>query len=232
MKRGLTAFFTLIAAIIACTGTPGAMQIVDPPIYVCPTPPPVVPTPYPTIPSPPGYPTLVPLPTALPPPTATPYIIRPPQDFYVGDAILAGATGSSIRARFRLLNVRVLSASPRSVALWELEVTNVGSVPYELFPAMLMFVATVTTASGEVEGVWGASRAAYTAAGLPMTYEVASLAPGETRTFTLAAFIPAGIPKRLVYLLDPTRRISGTPYPGTNPLTWINQPNPVCHTES
>lgn len=218
-----------LAASLACVGTPAAMQITDAPVFTCPTPVPIVPTPYPTFPAIPGYPTLVPLPTPLPPPTVTPYVIHPPDDFYVGDAIYAGDATTPLRARFRLLAVQMTAAPPRTLVTWTLEVINVGSVEYDVFPAAQMFIATITTASGESEGVWGVSSAAFRAAGISTGDEAVALIPGDQQTFTLAAFIPEGAaPRRFTYLLDPTTRVPGTPYPGSNPLTWVNESNPKC----
>ena len=260
---------------LACSGTTAAMQILDQPVYVCPTAAPVIPTPFPTFPPIPGLPTWVPLPTPIPPPSPTPYVIRPPQDFYVGDAVFTGAFRSSVNARFRLLNVRTLPASaaidgtprriavwdlevihrdfrssvsarfrllnvrtlpasaaidgtPRRIAVWDLEVRNVGRADYDLLPAWQMYVSTVTTGRGDEAGIWGASRDAAAEAGIALVYEAITLPPGATRTFSLAAYIPNGTPKRLTYMLDPTTRESGARQPGSNPLIWINATNPSC----
>ena len=210
------------------------MQILDQPVYVCPTAAPVIPTPFPTFPPIPGLPTWVPLPTPIPPPSPTPYVIRPPQDFYVGDAVFTGDFRSSVSARFRLLNVRTLPASaaidgtPRRIAVWDLEVRNVGRADYDLLPAWQMYVSTVTTGRGDEAGIWGASRDAAAEAGIALVYEAITLPPGATRTFSLAAYIPDGTPKRLTYMLDPTTRESGARQPGSNPLIWINATNPSC----
>ena len=80
--------------------------------------------------------------------------------------------------------------------------------PVTGIPAWQMYVATVATASGDLEGIWGASRAAAAEAGLTTPLEALTLAAGETRTFPLAAYIPAGSPLRFAYALDPTTRPS------------------------
>ncbi len=78
--RFLTAAVAIISAMLACGTT-----VLQTAYYVCPTPVPtaVIPQPTPL----PGTP--LPLPTLLPLPP-TPYVITPPQDFYVGDADHAG----------------------------------------------------------------------------------------------------------------------------------------------
>lgn len=269
----------LSLAALACAGTPSAMQILDEPVYVCPT---AIPwatdTPAPTVVHPPivfppsGWVTQTPVPGCLwngflcatntpgpggiyttpsyavlgvtstprptntPYPTPTPFVIRPPQSFFVGDAIYTGGFVSSLSVRLRLLNVVSLAASPaadgslRSIARWEIEIRNVGSAPYEVFPAWQMYVAAVMTPSGELEGIWGASRDAVAEAGLSTPLEAVTLAPGETRLFALAAYIPAGTAQRFAYALDPTTRpVPATPgMPGTNVMVWTNSINTIC----
>ena len=245
----------LCLAVLACTGTPSAMRILDQPVYVCPTAAPrPTDTPLPTSVQPPvivppsAWATLTrvpgclwngrvcatntpvfggiyltpaatrpgatstPRPTTTPYPTATAFVMRPPQDFFVGDAIYTGGFVSTINVRLRLLSPLSLPASPapdgsaRTIARWDIEIRNVGAAPYEVFPAWQMYVSTVATASGDLEGIWGASRAAAAEAGLTTPLEAVTLAPGETRTFPLAAYIPAGSPRRFAYALDPTTR--------------------------
>lgn len=266
-------------AALACTGTPSAMQILDEPVYVCPTatpratdtpmhtsaqPPIVIPpsgwatltpapgctwngtvcatnTPYPGgVYTTPGYSipgaTSTPRPTTTPFPTPTPFVMRPPQDFFVGDAIYTGGFVSGVNARLRLLNVVTLTASaapdgsPRSIVRWEIEIRNVGSVPYEVFPAWQMYVSTVATGSGDVDGIWGASRDAAAEADLSTPLEAVTLAPGEMRVFSLAAYIPTGTARRFAYALEPTTRPApATPgVPGTNVMVWTNTTNTIC----
>ena len=207
----------LIFAALACAGTP----LLDVPIYICPTN--VPPTAAPVMTLPPGLPTAVPPP--IPPPT--PYIITPPQDFYLGDAVFVGVSGSPVRVRFRLQNVRAYPASPsdgqpRSVYAWQLEVKNVGAQDYEVFPALQMYLSTVSTASGDVNGAWGSSQAAADEAGLTIDNEVYTLTPGVTRVFRFAAYGPAGGARRFIFTLDPTVT------EGSATITWVNQTNPYC----
>ncbi len=277
----LIAPLTLLVAMLACSGAPAAMQIVDRPLYVCPTATPrLTDTPLPTSTPPlivlppsgwethtpfPGciwtgvvcatntpYPggsyrtpayhrpgaTATPRPTTTPYPTPTPFVMRPPEEFYVGDPIYTGGFTSPLNVRLRLMNPQTLPAVPvagraRSIAVWQIEVKNLGATPYDLFPAYQMYVSTVSTPSGEVQGLWGASLEAVADAGLNVVLEAVSLAPAETQTFTLAAYIPSGTPKRFTWALDPTTRATPiTPgVPGSNLLIWTNTTNPVCAGE-
>lgn len=269
----------MVLVALACSGTPVRMQILDQPVYVCPTATPrPTDTPAPTDMQPPihlppsGWATHTPIPgciwngtlcatntpmpgglyrtpgfslpglTSTPRPTNTPYppptpfVMRPPEAFYVDDPIYAGGFSSPIQARFRLMDVQTHRSTPdasgqsRQIVVWSLEVKNVGNHTYELFPAWQMYVNTVVTAAGEVEGVWGASRDAAIEVGLADSYEATALTPGETRIFSLAAYIPAGIPNRFTFALDPTQHeLPGMP--GTNLLIWANSANTVCAGE-
>ncbi|MCS7071039.1 MAG: hypothetical protein NZM00_06010 [Anaerolinea sp.] len=213
----------LALAALACTGTLTA--ITDAPVYICPTPIYNTPVPPPALVAIPGYPTLVPLPTALPPPTVTPYAIRPPEAFYRGDAVF---TRSPQSARFRLTTVSTVNAAGgRTVAVWRIEIRNLSGGVYDVFPAYQSYVSQLVDGS---TGVWGASTDAAVGAGLTVTYAAASLAPGETRSFTLAAFIPYGTaPDRIALMLDPTARPTPPPrLPGSNALVWRMETNPHC----
>ncbi len=64
----------------------------------------------------------------------TPYTIAPPQDFYVGDAVLVGQQGAPLRLSFRLQNL----------VTWRLEVRNVGTATYEAIPLALMVITRIT----------------------------------------------------------------------------------------
>ncbi len=191
----------LMLSELACTGTLADMLVNGQPIFQCPTSIPVV---QPTTPA--GFPTAIPL------PTATPIVIRPPQPFYLDDTIEAGGI------QFRLSNVAVLSGT-QLIAVWQLDVTNRRSTPYEFFPAGQMVVSQL--ADGQI-GQWGASEAAAREAGIAFRYESYHLNPGDTQTMQMAAYLPSSTPAQFVYHLDP--RDSAT----TNVITWVNQPNPYC----
>jgi hypothetical protein len=224
MKKSLLLIPVVMGlAALACTGTlttiPGA------PVYVCPTPIVNTPVPLPTLVPIPGYPTFVPFPTALPPPTVTPYAIRPPAAFYRGDAVF---TRSPQAARFRLMNLVTTSIpAGRTVTVWELEIRNLSSGNYDVFPAYQSYISQLV---GGTTGVWGASSDAAVDVGLIVTYEAVAIAPGQTRTFTLAGYIPYGTaPDRVTFMLDPNTRPTPPPrVPGSNALVWRTETNPSC----
>jgi len=199
----------------------------------------IYPVPYPPPGGAPGSITPTPRPTYTPWPTPTQYVRT--NDYFVGDAIYTPEQASGLRLRFRVTDIQAQNAvaldrysQPQSVYVWTFEVKNVGSVEYDLFPAAQMYVSTVTLASGgEVEGVWGASLAAAEEAGLTPNYEMTDLQPGETKTFTLAAYGPRGTVRRISYALDVTARAEGFPtvVPGQNVVSWINEVNTICTGE-
>jgi hypothetical protein len=157
-----------------------------------------------------------PMPTLPPPPT--PYSITPPQNFYVGDAVFVGQSGAPLRLRFRLQNIQVQAAGSQNLVTWRLEIRNLGSTTYETIPVALMVITRINTASGEQTGTWRTSETAMAAAGFTSeNYD--PLPPGSTRTYRLAAYIPAGSVNQFAYLLDGD---------GSNQITWVNAPNPYC----
>ncbi|MDM7993233.1 MAG: hypothetical protein QUS11_07965 [Candidatus Fermentibacter sp.] len=192
---------------LACGGT----TLLDGPVYTCPT---AIP---PTV-----------LPGTPPPPLPTPYVITPPQDFFRDDPVIVGAAGAPLRVQFRLLTVQSLPASPdkhgqpRRIYSWQLEVHNLGSQPYETFPALQMFLSTLTTPGGDLTGVWPSSQAAAHEAGLTIDPNLYTLPPGQMRVFRFAAYAPPGLAHRFTFALDPTVT-AGSPQ-----VTWVNQPNPFC----
>jgi hypothetical protein len=81
-----------------------------------------------------------------------------------------------------------------------------------------MVITRINTASGEQTGTWRTSETAMTAAGFTNeNYD--PLTPGSTRTYRLAAYVPAGSVRQFTYLLDGD---------GGNRLTWANAANPYC----
>jgi hypothetical protein len=223
MKKSLLYIPILLGlAALACSGT--LTGIVSPPIYICPTPVMITPTPQPTLLPIPGYSTLIPFPTAHPP-TATPYVIRPPDPFYRGDAVF---TRSPQSARFRLANVyAIYTPAGRTVAVWEIEIKNLSGGVYDVFPAYQSYISQIV---GGTTGIWGMTTEAAAVAGLLVDDEAVGLAPGETRNFTLAGFIPDGTaPDRVTFMLDPNTRPTPPPHlPGSNALVWRTETNPYC----
>lgn len=195
----------MFMAILACAGT----ALLGTPLYTCPT---DVPLPTAT--------TLLgtPLPTNAPP--STPYIIMPPQDFYVGDVVFIGEQLSPLRVRLRLQNVQLTSqAGNEQVVAWQLEVANVGQEDYEIFPSVQLFISDVNGANG----VWGSTQDAGDLVGVAVDSDLYQLNAGQTDVYQLAALIPTGNDIRFSFQLDPEL---GTDSPV---MTWINQMNPHCN---
>jgi hypothetical protein len=209
----LTAPVFMIFAALACAGTPLAGS----PVFTCPTP-----VPQPTVTTLAG----TPMPTPLAQPT--PYVILPPAEFFVGDAVFIGSSGSANGVRFRLQNVSTQATSPsadgsaRNIFAWQLEVKNIGLEVYEIFPSGQMVLSAITTANGDETGVWPATREAANAIGASLDENVDTLHSGETRVFRFAAYGPVGQAARFAFTLDPT--VSE----GSRVMTWTNQSNPDC----
>lgn len=229
--RAIYALIALCVAILACaTPLPDA-----PPVYVCPSDVPPPPPPPPTV-TPWGIPYIPPtatpfgvpfIPSPLPPPTAVPtaYIITPPDDFYVGDAVFVGQAGAGHRVRFRLQNV-ASSAAPDggTLHLWQLEVRNLGEQPYTITPTLVMTLTALRLADGTIQdGNWVATSRAARAAGIPVNEAVFELSTGQTMVFHFAALsASAGATAwRWRLALD---------YGGTseNAIGWRNAINPHC----
>src|SRR5690606_15100508 len=108
----IVAVTAILLTILACTGTP----LVETPLYTCPTDV-LLPTATTLLGTSP--------PTNVPP--ATPYVIMPPADFYIGDAVFIGGQLSPLRVRLRLQNVQITpQAGNEQVVAWQVEVANVG----------------------------------------------------------------------------------------------------------
>ncbi|MBI5957304.1 MAG: hypothetical protein HY866_01120 [Chloroflexi bacterium] len=195
--------------------------------------------PNPLIPPPGGAPgsiTPTPRPTYTPWPTPTHYVRT--NDYFVGDAIYTSAQPTGLRLRFRVIEIRDQPAAEldvegqlQSIYLWTVEIKNVGSVEYDVFPAAQMYVSTITLSGGsDLDGVWGASLAAAEEAGLMPNYEATDIQPGMTKTFTLAAYGSRGTAHRISYALDTSARdgLNPTIVPGRNIVSWINEVNTVC----
>ena len=177
------------------------------------------------------YPT--PVPTYTPYPTPTEYVRV--NDYFIGDPVY---TQGTLRVRFRVTAITTQAAppdqagNPRNVYTWQLEVKNVGSVPYTVFPAAQMYISHLVGQGGTLSGVWGASLEAAQAAGLTPNYNPVELSPNTTQLFTLAAFAPVGAVYRLSYALDSSQRGSGpTEVPGSNIVSWLNAVNTICKGE-
>ena len=201
-----------LASVLAC-GT----AVTQTAYYVCPTAIPTVAAPQPTsLPS-----TLLPPPTLIPL-LPTPYVITPPQNFYVSDAVFVGTPGAPLRLRFRLLNIQSqpappISGEPRNLYMWQLEISNLGTVDYETIPIALMAISRIETGNGQLTGTWHTSEVAMREAGY-VSENYDALQPGSSRVYRLAAYAPAGTLLQLTYSLDG----------GANRITWANAANPYC----
>lgn len=193
-----------LMAILACAGTP----LVETPLYTCPTD-----TPLPT------ETTLLGTPPPTSAPLPTPYIIMPPADFYVDDAVYIGGQFSPLRLRLRLQNIQITAqAGNEQVVAWQLEVSNVGQEDYEVFPSVQLFISEVNG----VSGTWGSTQDAGDLVGITVDSDVYQLSSGQTQVYQLGALTPAGSDIRFSFQLDPAQ--------GTNShvMTWTNQSNPDC----
>jgi hypothetical protein len=198
---------------------------------------------YPTlIPPPsdaPGSITPTPRPTYTPWPTPTQYVRT--NDYFVGDAIYTSEQPSGLRLRFRVTGIHDLPAAKpdeegqlQTIFLWTVEIKNIGSIEYDVFPAAQMYVSTITLSGrSDLDGVWGASLAAAEEAGLTPNYEATDIQLGETKIFTLAAYGPRGTARRISYALDTSARdgVNPTAVPGRNIVSWINEVNTICTGE-
>ena len=192
----------LTFAILACAGT--ALSGV--PSFSCPT---TVPfTAVPTVL--PGTPTLTPAPTQLP---ATPVSITAPDDFYIGDWVQVGEA-----VRFRLRDVMAVPLDDESAYAWVLDVDNIGTTEFEIYPALQMAIIEIAVFDVLELGTWWPSTDAAAAAGVELDGDVYTLAPGESGSYQLAAHAPSGEISRLSLALDGDG----------NAVNWSNQPNPYC----
>ncbi|MEO1290207.1 MAG: hypothetical protein AAFV93_20850 [Chloroflexota bacterium] len=194
----------MFIVILACAGT----ALLETPMYTCPT---DMPLPTAT--------TLVGTPPPTGVPTATPYIIMPPADFYVDDAVFIGGQLSPLRVRLRLQTVQITpQAGNEQVVQWQLEVFNVGQDDYEIFPSVQLFISEVNG----VTGTWGSTQNAGDMVGISVDSDLYQLGVGQTEIYQLATLTPAGNDLRFSFQLDP---VQGTNSPV---MTWINQTNPYC----
>lgn len=206
----------ILLAVLACAGT----VLTDVPVYTCST---AVPVATSTTLAGTAVPTMQ--------PSATPYIIVPPADFYLGDAVYVGTSQDVNGVRFRLLSVNTYPVSldedgeARNAYHWQLEVGNIGSGAYEVFPSAQMVLSSVTTVEGEQNGIWYSSREAGEEIGVMVDHNSYVLESGETRLFNLVTLAPVGQATRLTFYLDPTQT------QGNSTITWLNQSNPYCGNE-
>ena len=188
-------------------------------------------TPYPGgIYSTPGYsvpgPTSTSRATLTPWPTPTPHTIT--GGFHLGADVYAGGFDSSVSIRLQIDNVRVYPVDDaQQVVVWDVEIENVGSVDYFALPGAQVFVAAVSTQSGQ----WWASEEAANATGIvlqPELMDVLEVLPGDFYQLTLTAFTPLGDPTRLGWILDPASDGRDGDMIGGNVAYWVSETDPSC----
>jgi hypothetical protein len=195
---------------------------------------------YPCCAPPAIYPT--PVATYTPYPTPTLYVRQ--NDYFIGDPVYNYV--GQLKVRFKLLDLRSQPSrtpgpggQPQNVYVWTFEVTNRrdSAMEYDFYPPVQMYISDITLPGGSsLQGVWGPSQAAADEAGVPHdNYQAFALQPGQSQTFTLAAYAPVGTIYRIGYVLDSTQRSTPgqpgsapTQVPGRNTISWLNQVNTVC----
>jgi hypothetical protein len=223
---GVTLPYNVTSATVSVNGYSFGVSRYPYPFFTSPNPPPCC------LPGP-VYPT--PVPTYTPYPTPTLYVRT--NDYFLGDPVY---TSGTLRVRFRVTavtgqstSVSDLQGNLQNIYVWQLEVKNIGSVEYALFPVGQMYISQIVTPGGAtIDGVWGASLQAAQAANVTTNYDPVGLQPGQTQTFTLAAFGPVGTVYRLSYAMDSSERGSGpTQVPGANIVSWLSAVNTICTGE-
>lgn len=171
--------------------------------------------------------TYTPYPTRTPYPTPTPYVVS--ENYPMGADVYVGGTGS-LELRFQVSNPQVLTVSAtRQVVIWEVEIGNIGIIPYNALPGAQVFISSLLQDGLLHEGYWYASSEAALAAGVtldPRVLDIVEVRPNETVRFTLTAFTPLGELFKIGWLLDPYSGGAGQGVVGGNTALWINQSDP------
>jgi hypothetical protein len=124
-----------------------------------------------------------------------------------------------------------------TAASWTIQITNVGTKEYDFLGAGYMYVSEVEQFGQTIRGVWPPSHQAATFLGvIEQAYGPKAVAPGETITITVAAWIPAtSKPLKVALALDPHRDGDAgyaTFMPGgVKVIEWVNQLNTICKGE-
>ena len=171
-------------------------------------------------------PTFTPYPTRTPYPTPTPYVVS--ENYPMGADVYVGNAGS-LQLRFRIDNPQTISLAERQVVTWELEIGNMGSIPYSALPGAQVFVSHLLINSQSRAGYWYASAEAAQVAGLILderALDIVNLEAGETLRLSLAAFTPIGEVYKIGWILDPYSGGYGENQLGGNTALWLNAPDP------
>jgi hypothetical protein len=168
-------------------------------------------------------PTSTPRPTHTPYPTPTPYVVT--ENYAMGADVHVGDP-SALALRLRVDRPQVYPVSgEQQVVAWEVQVENIGAVPYNTLPGAQTFVGEV----GGVSGHWYASAEAAQAANLvldPTALDIAVVEPGRSLSLTVTAFTPTGPVGAVGWLLDPYSGGVGGGVVGGNTALWRNQADP------
>jgi hypothetical protein len=171
-------------------------------------------------------PTHTPYPTRTPYPTPTAYVVS--ENYPMGADAYVGAEGG-LQLRFRISHPQIILLPERQLVTWELEIENVGTIPYNALPGAQVFVSHLLI-SGQVQaGYWYASAEAAQAAGLVIdasSLDIMTVAGGETLALRLAAFTPLGEVYKIGWILDPYSGGYGENQIGGNTALWLNAPDP------
>ena len=167
--------------------------------------------------------TSTPRPTHTPYPTPTPYVVS--ENYALGAQVFVGDRSAlALRLRVDAPQITVLDAE-RQVVVWEVQLKNLGRVPYQTLPGAQVFIREV----GGHTGYWYASADALLAAGLPADdtiLDILELAPNQTVRLTLAAFTPLGTVEAVGWMLDPYSGGIGQGIVGGNTAVWRNESDP------
>lgn len=235
----------LLALVLACEED--QMRARDLPVWQCPTQPPV-PNPMPAnsellTPPPATY-------TPFPPPT--PHILMTdfPLDKHVRIGVLRGIglgvwvwmDNVDVHGPYPYNDPATGETTSRWVVQWDITVENASFTrDYEVYPFAQFYVLEGIEADGTTRqvGAWGVSAEAHDQIGIPrlnVTEDVNTLAPGDQRTFTVAAYIPTPDVWRFGYVLDPLDTVNVEEMVrrntlGSNVGVWINDYDNTCEGE-
>lgn len=177
-------------------------------------------------------PTHTPYPTKTPYPTPTPYVVS--ENYPMGADVYVGGSGG-LQLRFQVSTPQIQAVlqgnatTPRQVVVWQIEIENVGQIPYNALPGAQVFVSHLLQNGQLLEGYWYASSEAAWVAGIsldPLVLDIAEIQPNETVTFTLTAFTPLGEVFKIGWLLDPYSGGAGQGVVGGNTALWVNETDP------
>jgi len=173
-------------------------------------------------------PTHTPYPTLTPWPTPTPYVVS--ENYAMGADIYVGGEGG-LQLRFRISNPRVVSVSAQQqVVVWDVEIGNVGTIPYNALPGAQSFVSHLLVNGQPQAGYWYASTDAAHAAQItldPRVLDIVEVLPNQTVTLTLTAFTPISEVYKLAWILDPYSGGQGEVI-GGNTALWVNEVDPYA----